>query len=223
MTGKDMVDKYFKEFLDGEGFAPAIDCRPVDEKTLQLYKGRLPDQLLSYWREFGFCGYGEGLFWTVNPAEYEDLLGMWLGNTSLWNREKYHVIARTAFGEMYVIGEESLDDTIINPHLCNILPGDPPEKILSNDEKSRYIGIFFDSQDKDSLDIADINDKPLFKRVLEKLGPLKYDEMYTFVPALATGGKADIENVQITKLYDQLALLSELDTPVILKSVSELF
>ena len=218
-----MTDEYFEEFLHDEGFAPAYDCQPVDAATLQKYRSILPQRLLGYWKDFGFCGYGEGLFWTVNPADYEDILALWLADTPLWEREKYHVIARTAFGELYVIGEESLDDTIINPHYATILPGDPADKILNEEEKDRYIGIFFGTQTLESLNFSDQNDTPLFKRALKKLGPLTHDEMYTFVPALAAGGIADIEHVQKVKIHEQLALLAELDTPVILKSVDELF
>jgi len=218
-----MVDENFEYFLNQEGFSPAFDCRPVDEITLLRYKGILPNRLIQYWIDYGFCGYGKGLFWTVNPFDYVDLIEMWLGDTPLWGRENYYVIAKTAFGELYLIGEDSVDDTIINPHYCNILPGNNPDVMLDDMQKDRRLSLFFGTQDKESLDVTDQNDKPLFKRALKKLGPLKHDEMYTFVPALATGGIADIEHVQKVKIHEQLSLLAELDTPVILKSVGELF
>jgi len=218
-----MIDEYFEEFLVDEGFAPAVNCRPVDENTLLRYTDKLPARLLGYWKEFGFCGYGKGLFWTVNPIDYVDILQIWLGDTPLWGRENYFVVARTAFGELYVRGDDSITTTTINPHYSNIIPGDQPDESLSDTRKDRSIGIFFGSQDKESTDFYDQNDKPLFKRALKKLGPLKHDEMYTFVPALATGGIADIEHVQKVKIHEQLSLLAELDTPVILKSVGELF
>ncbi|VAW98613.1 hypothetical protein MNBD_GAMMA21-2432 [hydrothermal vent metagenome] len=217
------MDEYFEEFLNGEGFAPAIECRSVDKVVLQNYENSKPYQLVNYWKEFGFCGYGEGLFWTVNPANYEDVLQMWLGNTPLWRREKFYVIARTAFGELYVRGDKSITTTIIDPHLNNILPGDDPSDDLSQEKINQSIGVFFEVKNKKSVDYLDQNDKPLFRRALKKLGPLKHDEMYTFVPALATGGIADIEHVQKVKIHEQLSLLAELDTPVILKSVGELF
>lgn len=47
--------------------------------------------------------------------------------------------------------------------------------------------------------------------------------MYTFVPALAAGGIADIEHVKKMKIHEQLAFLSRLDTPIMLKSVDEMF
>ena len=218
-----MVDEYFEEFLHGEGFAPALDCRPVEAATLQHYRGRLPDRLLEYWQEFGFCGYAEGLFWTVNPADYAELLEMWLGDTELWQQEKFHVIARTAFGKLYALGEDSVDCAVINPHLSNVLPTDLPETPLTTELKNRKIGIFFEMSNKKYLDYADQNEKPLFARALQKLGPVSHDEMYSFVPALAAGGVADLGHLKIVGIQEQLAMLAELDTPLILPSVNQLF
>jgi len=218
-----MIDEYFDIFLNEKEFSPAIECQSVDTSNLQHYRAKLPDQLLKYWQEYGFCGYGEGLFWTVNPADYENLLEMWLGDTPLWETENFYVIARTAFGELYVLGEDSLNTTIIDPHYSTILPGNPANKDRTIEQKNRKIGLFFQLKRKKSTEYHDQNDKPLFKRALKKLGPLKHDEMYTFVPALATGGIADIEHVQIVTIQEQLALLADLDTPVMLKSVGELF
>ncbi len=218
-----MTDEFFDYFLNDMGFAPAIDCHSIDDNIFRKFHEKLPDRLLEYWQTYGFCGYGEGLFWTVNPEDYEDLLEKWLGDTPLWGRENFHVVARTAFGELYVRGEKSITTTIIDPHLCNILPGDAPDEIIPKENMDRCIGIFFEAKSKKSTDYNDQNDKPLFKRALKKLGPLKHDEMYSFIPALAVGGAASIENLQIVKIHEQLALLADLDTPVMLKSVNELF
>ncbi|WP_272924775.1 GAD-like domain-containing protein, partial [Pseudomonas syringae] len=48
----------------------------------------------------------DGLFWTVNPQDYESIISNWIPNTELDQTEKYHVIARGAFGVLYVWGEK---------------------------------------------------------------------------------------------------------------------
>jgi hypothetical protein len=63
------VDEDFEYFLEKMG--PAFDRRDVPSSTLDRYRGKLPDQLLAYWEEHGWCGYADGLFWTVDPEEYE--------------------------------------------------------------------------------------------------------------------------------------------------------
>ncbi|VAW48914.1 FIG00957912: hypothetical protein [hydrothermal vent metagenome] len=218
-----MSDEYFTEFLEGEGFAPALDCHPVDEETLNRYQGKLPDRLLGYWKEFGFCGYGEGLFWTVNPADYEETLELWLKNTPLWGRENYYVIARTAFGKLYVWGDKTGNATTIISYQHTIMPQDIPYETLDKEKIERFIGTFFSLQDKENADAYDKNDKLLFKKALKKLGQLKPDEMYAFVPALSLGGVADIKSLQKVKLQEQLSILAQLEEPTILKTLHEMF
>ncbi len=218
-----MTDEYFTEFLEGEGFSPALDCRPVDEETLNRYRGKLPDRLLSYWEEFGFCGYGEGLFWMVNPAEYEEILELWLKNTPLWEQENYDVIARTAFGELFVLGDKSGDTTKINSYEHSILPTTIPSKLPTKEEKERFIGIFISNIDKEYVDAFDKDEKLLFKKALKKLGKLEADEMYAFVPAPALGGVADLKHLQKVKLQEQLSILAQLEEPTIMKTLHEAF
>lgn len=52
----------------------------------------MPDQLLSYWQEEGWCSYANGLFWTVDPDEYEDPFNKWLGNTKLEQLDAFHLL-----------------------------------------------------------------------------------------------------------------------------------
>ena len=66
----------FAEFIDDFG-QPEISC-PVSAATLNKSRGRLPDRLLEYWQEYGFCHFADGLFWLTNPEDYEDILAEWL-------------------------------------------------------------------------------------------------------------------------------------------------
>lgn len=217
------MDEYIEEFLHGEGFSPAYDSLPVSEDTLNYYDGKLPDRLIGYWRDFGFCGYGKGLFWTVNPSDYQDIADKWLKQTNLWDRSNFYVIARSAFGELYLRDEWTNRTTKIEPHFNVIFPCDIDCPSSSLKEKDRGIGIFFEGKSKKSVDFYDKDDKLLFNKCLKKLGPLSSDEMYSFVPALALGGVADIKNVQKVKIIEHLEMLSDLEAPQVMKSSRELF
>ena len=61
------MDESFAYFYKDKEFGPAIDTKPVPQRSLEKFKGKLPDQLLSYWQQYGWSGYGRGLFWTVDP------------------------------------------------------------------------------------------------------------------------------------------------------------
>jgi hypothetical protein len=50
------MDKVFTRFLDK--FGAAIDRREVPLSSIDRYRRKLPNQLLEYWAEHGWCGYG---------------------------------------------------------------------------------------------------------------------------------------------------------------------
>ncbi len=63
------MDEDFAYLLEKMG--PAIDRREALASSIERYRGKLPDQLLAYWQEHGWSGYADGLFWAVDPQEYE--------------------------------------------------------------------------------------------------------------------------------------------------------
>jgi hypothetical protein len=50
----------------------------------------------------------------------------------------------------------------------------------------------------------------LFAPALKKLGRLKHDEMYGFVPALALGGPSELSHLQKVKDVEHLVILAQL-------------
>jgi hypothetical protein len=42
----------------------------------------------------------------VNPDDYDDVLTEWITGTPLAKLDNFHVIARTAFGNLYLWGEK---------------------------------------------------------------------------------------------------------------------
>ena len=94
-----MTDEHFEFFLEKMG--PAVHKRCVPAQSVERFRGKLPDQLLAYWEEHGWCGYADGLFWTVDPSEYQPVLEAWIAGTGFMAQDAYHIIARSAFGELY--------------------------------------------------------------------------------------------------------------------------
>ncbi|AKT31824.1 hypothetical protein BV360_05362 [Pseudomonas syringae pv. actinidiae] len=99
------MDEVFSIFL--KIFGEPFGRQEVPMSSIERYKGKLPDLLLQYWSEHGWCGYGEGIFWMVNPQEYEGVTASWIQGSELENQDTYHLIARSAFGELYFWGEET--------------------------------------------------------------------------------------------------------------------
>ncbi|VXC49321.1 GAD-like domain-containing protein [Pseudomonas sp. 9Ag] len=50
----------------------------MPESSIEKYRSKLPDVLLGYWRDEGWCSYAGGLLWIVNPEPFKVMLDMWL-------------------------------------------------------------------------------------------------------------------------------------------------
>ena len=218
-----MMNKFFDNFYNFKGFGPAIKATMPTQETFEFFKGKLPDRLLEYWQEYGFCGWGNGIFWIVNPQDYHEILQIWLEGTEFAEREKngldkYYVIGRGAFGDLIVWGKTSGQSIDVNSNFGMIFPTDYSEKLKERGEE-RSIDLFFAVRRKESFDQKDINEKPLFERALKNLGPLEADEMYAFVPALALGGVNKLENLQKVKAIEHLNFLAELGEKLIMADI----
>ena len=181
---------------------PAVHKRCVPAQSVERFRGKLPDQLLAYWEEHGWCGYADGLFWTVDPQEYEPVLEAWIGDTPFMEKDAYHIIARSAFGELYFWGENTFESLKI------FAPGSycfSRKSMFQADQVEHGLRSFFGKRNRKENDFSD-----LFVSASEKLGPLKHDEMYGFVPALALGGLSELSHLQKVKAVEHLVLLAQL-------------
>ena len=188
------MDEDFRYFYEEKGFGPAIQPTVVSSGVIDKFKGKLPDQLLSYWRQHGWCGWGQGLFWLVDPDEYEPALEAWIGDTPLMEEDAYYVVGRSAFGELFLWGAKRGSGLSIKSSWGMIFPRDNSERMAQGDAEM-LAKTFVVGQRKQNLDQKDHLDKPLFDRALRALGPLAADEMYGFEPALALGGTADLKKI----------------------------
>lgn len=210
------MDDSFAFFLQNFG-APCAK-RAVEPDYATQYKGRLPDKLLEYWAENGFAGYGDGVFWIVDPGEYKDVLDRWLEATPFKDEDDYHVVARTAFGALFVWGKKSGMGLQINAPHGIIFPDRSAAKRVQDTSEDFALQIFFECLTQKSVDFPNDQDKPLFKKALKRLGPLQEDEVYGFEPALALGGAASLANLRKLKIAPHLEILSELGPPSIMEN-----
>lgn len=201
------MDEYMGDFLDFSGFGPAIARREVPAEKIERFRGKLLDKLLAYWRDYGWCGYAKGLFWTVDPDEWEDALEAWIGDTPVMARDSYYVIARSAFGKLVLWGTHtgcSLKIDTASGLVFPVFDG----KEFRQDGPDLSLQLFFASTSRAAYDLKDLNDKPLFEQALSRLGPLDHGTLYGFVPALALGGEPSVERLQVLDARTHLSILS---------------
>jgi hypothetical protein len=194
------MEEYFKYFLEDVG--PMFDRAEVPQSSLRRYKNELPDQLLSQWAEHGWSGYGDGIFWTVNPADYEVVVQEWLMVSGIPSPDSYQVIARGAFGDLYLWN--NFEGSLLSVALCYARYHEN-KRVSSRFGLDGKIRTFFSVMSRESNDFDN-----MFDKALKKLGPLKSDEMYGFVPAIALGGPGELKHLQKVKIIEHLAFLSQI-------------
>lgn len=205
-----MRDEDFEAFIDKFGEASHQEFPSASD--IERWEGKLPDQLLTYWKQEGFAAYGDGLFWVVNPSDYEDTVTEWLRGSPLNKVDRFHVMARSAFGKLYLWGERTGSSVKIAPSTNAIIALSSNLK-RSIKDPDFAIRTFFSGRAVSDADLKDEEGSLLFKRILSKAGPLSTDEMYGFNPALVAGGRMKLENLEKLNIFDHLAYLRQLAKP----------
>ena len=194
------MEEYFEYFVNKMG--PSVHRREVPLSTREKYKDRLPLLLISHWENYGWSGYGDGIFWTVDPAEYDVFIPDWLAASNITHPDTFIVIARSAFGDLYLWQEKTGSRLTI----CSVYGRYWLRKASSSPfNPDISVQAFFASKKPENNDL-----EGLFHEALKTLGPLQPDEMYGFVPALALGGPADLKHLQKLKTIEHLTFLSQL-------------
>ena len=207
------LDEHIEFFYEEMGPERYKQNAPSD--VINSYKGKLPETLLTYWKEYGWCGYGNGIFWTVNPDGYKSIVSEWLKDTPFENKDNYHLIALSGFGKIFLWGEKTGTSPSITASHGIFLPRNESEFIKKNGYDF-LVKTLFSCLDKDSLDIED---KPLFERARVLLGELKPGEIYGFSPALMMGGEPDIKHLERVNAVAHLHLLAALGEKIIMEDV----
>ena len=202
-----MNDEYFDYFLSKFGEPTAVI--PATKEQIESYRGVLPDKLLEYWSMVGFSGFQDGLFWMTNPAEFDDALEAFISETDFVNYDNYHVIARSAYGALYLWGERTGASLSIIPHLNWIKTSVGDDEEISKGLADCSIQSFFGFKQIDDADIKN-NSKPLFPSVLKKYGSVGKDEVMVFTPYLFMGGKKSVDNMSKENLHIFLQVMAEL-------------
>lgn len=213
-----MLDERFDHFYSHKGFGPQIDSTPVPESIVEAYRGKLPEILLTYWKAMGWGGYGNGLLWLVDPREYADVLNAWIHATDFYSKDRYHVFARGAFGNLYAWGERTGPSLHINAPYSMIFPSDN-SAAMANGEADLLLQTWLIVCEEDAFDIEDDGDNPLFERAVKLLGRPGPDEMFGFVPALALGGPSRLDHVQKVNAVEHLMFLAQVHPPRVMLDI----
>ncbi|HQU81627.1 MAG TPA: GAD-like domain-containing protein [Pyrinomonadaceae bacterium] len=169
------------------------DKKVPSETFFTDFAKKSDEYLIKLWREDGFSSYGNGLFWTVDPQEYAEIVKDWK-----IVKPKSIVFGRNAFGELFLLHKNEV-------YILRIQEND-----LGNLGPSVYI--FLNSTLKEPSLKESYLQKKLFSKVKKKNGELKADECYGLFPALPLGGDDEDENAyKCVKIKEYLASLAQMN------------
>ncbi|WP_435234156.1 GAD-like domain-containing protein [Psychromonas sp. PT13] len=206
------MNRYIDSFLDE--FEEPQNSRKPDIRYINTYVNKLPKVLLKLWEEFGFCSFLDGLFSVVDPEEYKVILEKWFTLASIdIKNNKFHVIAKSGYGDLFVWDEVKGRSYEINAMNGWIIKSNLDPQI----ELEKQIGLFFATKSPYSLDIEDddTNDE-MFESAVNKLGPLESDEIFGFIPTLVAGGDTNVNNLQKVNIQIYLDLILQFDKPKVI-------
>jgi hypothetical protein len=172
-------------------FDPGVRYATPTNADFDRWRGKVNDKILEDWAEHGWCSYGDGFFWFVNPADFEEAIKLWVNTPAT-------VFARTSF--CHILFSDDNNNTF---HL------DPHRGRWTNREVKPPMYVQYGLTD-DAKYVDVVLDRALHREALAKLGPIAAHEMYTFEPALALGGAAEIEYVAKAEMLPQLNILAQL-------------
>lgn len=180
--------KDFQDFIDA--YPEKISPEFLPEETLKRIAEEIDKPYAEFLREHGIAGYDNGFIWSVNPYEFTKVIASWE-----LNEKTDYVIARTAFGDLFVWTGSGVMAMHVNYNRTTP---------LTSSIVNLYELVLTDRSISGDLLFADIYDK-----VLKRLGPVKHDECYGFFPAVPLGGPEDSNNLQITPLIPYLVMLAQ--------------
>jgi hypothetical protein len=164
------------------------DTSPADLKRL---RGRLPEQLLQLIEEDGWCSYRNQAIWICDPDEMAAPKKTWLGSFP-----KAEIFMRTAFGDLYF-----WDNGLIWTALVNL-----SQIVYSSNNITWFLGSFM----KDVRYLKSLALPKYLNIARKKVGPLKPDEVYFWVPAFQLGGSWHDSTVEKGNLTVTLEVLSQI-------------
>lgn len=154
---------------------------PVPAEIIEEYRGRVPDELVEVWEQYGYGTFGEGFLRVIDPKLYEAEVGDCIGKTQ--GDGIAIPIMVTGLGDL-ITWEPS------RPGVTGILY-----------REGRTVGLgsmktFLTLTRLDGAEhLSETLDWDIFPKAVEAHGELPYDQSFIFVPLLSLGGEAKVENL----------------------------
>ncbi|QDH18090.1 GAD-like domain-containing protein [Swingsia samuiensis] len=170
--------------------------RNVSEEICQKYKGKLPQALIQFWREYGIGTWLDGKFQFCIPSDYADIVDILFEGDPDIRPQRTHIVGFSAFGDL-LIWNEDLQTCEVNLPLSTMKIYQWNYNELGSKNyylKGPIAALSFDHRYNFPTDNK--NYTSLFKETLDVIGEITLGECYGFFPALALGGVPALKHIK---------------------------
>lgn len=204
---------WIKELLD------AYQINHVEKPSAEIvahYKERLPDILIRFWVEKGWCSWSQGQYWICDPSLLQPVIDYVFQGDSELDPARMIAFGYNAFGNVDIW----YDDATIRLNLPNGMVRVEPRE-YDESEKREWtddVMIGLKLSFNVSPHLAPWEDEKynnMMPQALKAIGELESGEIYGFVPALSVGGRNNVKQLQRVKIREHLVLLASLDSPTL--------
>lgn len=185
-------------------YGPPEKAHRVPSDIVDSFHDRLPPELLTFWRDYGWGEYKEGLFRICDPRPFRPLLEYIFRGDPEYHANELTVIAYTVFNRLKVwdpAGRTILID-LENAEVSGKFTKENP------DTGKRYsdaflIGLLIYNE-------LSINVSESDRDTCDKLGKPGPDEVFGYAPALQLGGELSLDHLHRFKALEHMTLLAQI-------------
>lgn len=164
---------------------------PISDETIRAYEGQVPAEVTELWRTDGAGLVGDGYFRLVDPGRAAQMLEGVIGLP-----EASTVLFTTALGDLVV-------------HVNGLyLVYKPRWGVIDLVEGASFDELVALVEDPAQRDVA--WEWQPYPAARDRDGAPGFEQCYGFVPLLALGGRPDAGNLQLSGLYEHLAVIAQL-------------
>ena len=187
------------------------------------FREMVPDLLLLLWAEFGFSGFADGLWWLCDPVAWQDAVDVWIPRANLEiGEDDWIAVSRGAFGRLSLWGRRTGMSLEIVPHLGAVYQHDESANMATPRQRDEQLREALMTPSRYTFDVTGQDGDGLFDRALRAHGQVGPDTVYGFFPALAIGGPARVDRIEVVDAAVHLDLLAQMTPRQVFPDTTEL-
>lgn len=174
-----------------DGFIKKSD---VEDRIINKYKGKVPQEIIDFWEKYGFGSFLGGYLKSVNPEVFEEVL-----KEGSQRFQDGIVLFATGMGDLIIWSNNYV--RVLNYRYGRI------DTIMAG------FDFFFDDLNDIGFREKDLKWAP-YEEAVNLLGTTEYDECFGYVPLLGLGGSEKVENLEKVKLIEHILIIINFMGPI---------